>query len=131
MHHPVFRRFLLTVMVLLLLVLAWGTIYGGLRQAPRSATVGQRIETAVQLACGLLSGGTALTCFWGRRWAGPIRWTWAASVAMAAGLSSLVWGPPMPMIGVLFTVGTFLVALLIIRALRVALGVSSERGVER
>jgi hypothetical protein len=119
--RPVVRHLLLAGSTLLLIVLAWGAISGGLSQLPRSLTAGQRIETAVQLACGLLSLLTVLTCFWWRRWAPPVRSVWAISLVTAAGLSSLVWGPPLPLIGLLFALGAFLVALAIIWALRTAL----------
>lgn len=112
------RRALLAVATLLLLALAWGTLSGGLRQVSRAGSVGQRIETAVQLACGLLSLLAALTSFRWRRWARWVLPAWAASLAAAAGLSSLAWGPPSLLVGLVFAAGALLLALGIIRLLR-------------
>jgi hypothetical protein len=120
-RRPVVRCLFLTGSTLLLVRLAWEAIAGGLRQLPRSRTVGQKVETGVQLACGLLSLMTVLTCFRWRRWAPPVRTAWSISLATAAGLSSLVWGPRMPGIGLIFAAGALLVARTIIWALRTAL----------
>ena len=111
------RRALLVVATLLLIVLAWWTIAGGLRQLPRSNTLPQQLETAVQLACGLLSALAAFTRFRGRRWAKRVRVAWAISLAVTVGLSGLVWGPPLPVIALLFAAAALLVARAIIWAL--------------
>lgn len=84
---------------------------------PRSHTVGQKVETVTQVGCGILSLLVVLTRFWHRHWAPQMYIAWSISLASAAGLSSLVWGPPMPFIGVLFAV----IALLITRATKWAL----------
>jgi hypothetical protein len=117
--QPVVRRGLLACAVLFLIWLAWRALSGGFRQLPRSRTAGQKVETATQLGCGLLSLLVVLTCFWRRQWAPPVRIIWSISLATAAGLSSLVWGPPMPLIGVLFVAISLLVARAVIWALRV------------
>jgi hypothetical protein len=111
------RRGLLTFTLLFLIWLAWQTLSGGFRQLARSRTIGQKVETLTQIECGLLSLLVVFTNFWGQRWAQPVQSTWSISLAAAAGLSSLVWGPPMPLIGVLFTA----TALLVSRAVRWAL----------
>jgi len=121
--RPVGRCLLLTGSLLLLVRLAWEAIAGGLRQLPRSRTVGQKVETVVQLECGLLSLLTVVTCFRWRRWAQPVRTAWSISLAAAAGLSSLVWGPRMPRLGLLFAAIALLVARTIIWALRTGLPV--------
>ena len=118
---PLVRRTLLVCATALLLALAWGSLSGGLRQLPRSHTLGQRVETAMQLAGGILSLLVVLTCFRWRRRAPAVRTAWAVSLAAAAGLSSLVWGPPLPLTGILFASGVLLAALAVSRALRTAL----------
>lgn len=115
------RRILLAAAVLVLLLAAWGALSGGIRQMPRSRTAGQKIETAVQLACGLLSLMGVLTSFLWRRWASRVLAVWAASLGAATGLSALVWGPPQPAVAVVFAAGALLVALGIIRLLRAGL----------
>ena len=114
------KRALLVAALLALAAIAWGTLAGGLRQIPRGHTPGRWFETAVQLACGVLALLTILTTFRWRRRAPAIRTAWAASLAITVGLSSLVWGPPMPAVGLLFAAGATLVALVVIWALRTA-----------
>ena len=119
-HRPVVRRGLLACAVLFLVWLAWQALSGGLRQFHRSRTVGQKVETVTQLESGLLSLLVVLTCFWRRRWAQPVRIIWSLTLAMTAGLSALVWGPPMPLIGALFAAITLLVSRAILWALHAA-----------
>jgi len=119
--RPSVRRVLLACAVLLLIAVAWMTFSGGLHQVPRSRTLGQRVETTVQLACGLLSAASVLTCFWWRRWGRSVRGAWAISLSAAAGVSSLVWGPPDLIVGLVFAAGALLLALAIIRLLRAGL----------
>jgi len=119
--RPVVRRGLLACTILFLLWLAWQTLSGAFRQISRSRTVGQKVETVVQLECGLLSVLVVLTSFRCRRWAPPIRTIWGISLATAAGISSLVWGPPMPLIGILFVGISLLVARAVTWALRTTL----------
>ncbi len=111
MSHPaVARRSLQIGAALFLIWLAWQALAGGLRQARRARTPGQKVETVVQIECGLLSLLVALTSFWRPRWAGPARVLWSVSLAGAAGLSGLVWGPAMPGVAALFAGLALLVA---------------------
>ena len=115
------RWFLLGLATLVLLVVAWEALSGAVRQFPRSDTVGQKVETAVQLACGLLSLLSVLTTFVWRRSASRIHPAWAGSLAAAAGLSALVWGPPQPAVALSFAAGALLAALGVMRLLRAGL----------
>ena len=117
-RRPVIRRALLATATLLLLVVAWVALSGGLHQIPRSRTLGQQAETTAQLACGLLSLLTVLTSFRWRRWGPAIRAAWAISLTAVAGLSSLVWGPPALMVGLVFAAVALLVAAAIVWMLR-------------
>ena len=110
--RPFVRRILLAWAALFLGWLAWQALSGAFRQIPRSRTPGQKAETILQTACGALSLLAALTTFWQRRPARPVRIAWGFSLAAAAGLSPLVWGPPMPLVGALFAA----IALLVVRA---------------
>ena len=120
-QRPVVRGGLLAYTILFLLWLAWQALAGGFRQLPRSRTIGQKAETMTQIECGLLSLLVMLTCFWKRRWAQPVRTIWSISLSATAGLSSLVWGPPMPLVGALFTAAALFVARAVRWALRTAL----------
>jgi len=111
-------RLLLTCTSLLLLLLAWEALVGSVRQFPRSSSVGQQVETVVQFGCGLLSVLTVLTCFWWRTWAGPIRVAWAIALVLVVGLSSMVWGPPMPLTALALSTVALAVALAVLWALR-------------
>jgi hypothetical protein len=115
--RPVVRRGLLACTLLFLILLAWKALSGGFRQLPRSRTIGQKVETVMQVECGVLSLLVALTCFWQRQSASLVRTLWGISLAIVAGISSLVWGPTMPLIGGLFV----MVALLVARATKWAL----------
>ena len=123
-YRLIVRRSVLAIVLLIVVAVGWGLFAGALTQLPRSPTLGQQIETAIQLACLLMSLLVVVTCFWWRRSARAVRAAWAASLAATAGLSSLVWGPPMLGIGLLFATGTLLVALALVRALHFALGES-------
>lgn len=120
------RRIILISTILLLLVLAWVTFSEGLNQIPLSRTIGQVVETIVQIACGLLSLLIAVTCFYWQKLRRPVRLTWLISLILTAGMSSVVWGPPMLMLGLVFAVLAFLVAQGIIWLLRVGSGAGTD-----
>jgi hypothetical protein len=115
------RLLLFAAASLLVLVIAWGALAGGVSNVPRSITLGQRLETAVQLVAGALSPVVLLTCFRLKRWARAVRNAWAVSLAAAAGISALVWGPPMAGIALLFAAAVLLVTLGLAWALRAGL----------
>lgn len=112
------RRLILMTAILILLAVAWVAVSGGFSQISRSCTIGQRVETIIQLACGLLSLLSVVTCFIGHRLRRTVRITWSISLTTAAGMSSIVWGPPMLGIGLVFATVALLVALAIIRLLK-------------
>jgi hypothetical protein len=106
----VIRRSVLVGALLVLAAVACGTLIGAVQQLPRAESLGQRVETAIQIACSLLSLLAIVTCFWQRRRARAIRTGWAVSLAITTGLSALVWGPPMLGVALLFAAGTLLIA---------------------
>jgi hypothetical protein len=106
--------------VAFLLVLAWKAIAGALAQLPRARTRGQKLETALQLESGALSMLVAATALQRDSRVETLRWVWGGALAAAAGLSGLVWGPPMPLVGALFAAAGLLVSRLVARALRTA-----------
>jgi peptidoglycan/LPS O-acetylase OafA/YrhL len=114
----VVRRALPAVATLLLLAVAWGALSGGVGQFQRSHTAGQRIETVVQLACGLLSLLMIATAFPRRRRARAIRVAWVISLAATAGVSGLVWGPPSVAAAIGLTAATMLLAIATLWLLR-------------
>jgi hypothetical protein len=116
-QRSVMRHLLCAVAALLLLGLAWWTISGGIRDLPQSKTIGQQAETAIRLACGLLSIAAVVTRFRWRPLARAVRVAWATTLAATAGVSALVWGPPMPHIALLFAAVALLMAWGIIWAL--------------
>lgn len=96
------------ICIILLLVISWIAITGGLDQLPRSETIGQKAETFIQLICGILSLMTILTLYLWKKFAQIIQYAWAVSLVITAGLSALVWGPPMPHIALIFGAAAFL-----------------------
>lgn len=115
---PWVGRVLRALLASSLLVLAWIALSGAWRQLSRDLTLGQRVETWVQIACGALTLGMVVACF--RRPAGTrgVERGWAVSLVGTAALSGLVWGPPMPHVAALFGALALLVALGVIRACR-------------
>ncbi len=111
------RRLLCAAAVLLLLALAWWTIAGGLRNLTHTTSIGQWVETVIQLACGLLGVVLVVTRFWSRSLARPVRLAWGATLAAWAGLSALVWGPPRLHVALLFVVIALLMAWVLVWAL--------------
>jgi hypothetical protein len=118
--RPFVQRIILIITILLLLTIAWIALSGGYNQLPRSLTIGQQVQTTVQLACGLLSLLTVVTCVYWKRLRRIIRLAWIISLILAAGLSSIVWGPPMLKVGLIFVIVASLIAFSIIRLLRIA-----------
>jgi hypothetical protein len=109
-HRPIYQYSLLAGSLLFLAWLAWQALVGGLRQISRSHTAGQKVETVVQLECGFLSLLVILTTFHRRQWGRSIQRVWEIFLITAAGLSTLVWGPPMPGVGVLFSAAALLLS---------------------
>jgi hypothetical protein len=112
------RQVLCAIASALLIGLGWWTTSGGLRNVHQAGNIGQWLETAVQLACGVLCVATVALRFWQRQFHRPVRIVWLATLMTWVGLSALVWGPPMLHIALLFAT----VALLIGWALLWALG---------
>lgn len=101
--------------MLLLLVVAYILLKGGFSQLPRSLTIGQKVETTIQIICGILCLLNVVTCFYWQKWRRPIRTAWIISLTLTAGMSSVVWGPPMLTIGAVFAAVAFFVAIGIIK----------------
>lgn len=112
------RWLLLICIILFLLLLAWWAIVGGVQQWSQSNTFGQQMETFVQLISGLLSLLVIFTTLRLNQWAKSIRVAWAISLVLTAGLSALVWGPPMPLIALGFAAVTLLIAVGVLWGLR-------------
>jgi len=108
---PTLRRVCLGIALLLLLGLAWTGLIGGIHQLPQSDTVGQKAQSLTQFAYGLLALLSAATAFWRRRWARLVRVGWVVSVALAAGLASVVWGDTALTTGILSGGAASLIAL--------------------
>ena len=108
---------LLTCATLLLIILSFGLISGALDQLHRAQSFGQQAETFVQFACGLLCIVVVVTTFKWRQWARPLRISWTISLVFVAGVSSMVWGPPMPLTALAFATFALVLALIIIWAL--------------
>lgn len=86
------RRVLLGIALLLLLAFASLGLSGGVRDLLQSTTFGEKAQSVTQLAYGVFALLSAVTAFWGRRWARLSRGGWIVSCTCAAGLASAVWG---------------------------------------
>jgi hypothetical protein len=118
---PAARRIFLAVAILLLLVLSWTGVSGGVRQIPQSRTLGRWTQTIAQLAYGILSLLCALTSFQGRRWRALILTCWVVSVTIAAGFAAVVWGGTSLGVGLVSGGASLLIALAIVWLLHVGI----------
>jgi hypothetical protein len=116
----IFRQALLGAVGLILVWLAWTGLAGGVNQLPQSDTPGKIAQTLTQFAFGFFALLSLVTSFWGRRWNLLMLAGWTISVALAAGLASVVWGGTSLTIGVITGAGALIVALAIAWLLRVA-----------
>ena len=119
-HYAVARRLLSASAALALLALAVWMVSGGVHNLARAKTIGQRLENAVQFVCALLSVATVVTRYRWHHLNRPVRIVWAIALAAMAGLSGLVWGPPMPLVALLFVLAALLIAWVVLRALGAA-----------
>ncbi len=119
-HYAVARRLLSASAALALLALAVWMTSGGVHNLARAKTLGQRLENAVQFVCALLSVATVVTRYRWHHLSRPVRMFWAIALAAVAGLSGLVWGPPMPLVALLFVLAALLMARVILRVLDAA-----------
>lgn len=86
----VLRRTLLVVALVLLLVLAWTGIKGGIEQLSSAHTRGQQIQTIIQLVYGVLSIGCILTVR--LSWNRSLLVCWTIALALGGGLGAVAWG---------------------------------------
>jgi hypothetical protein len=104
------QRVVLAVALLCLLALAWNGVGGGLGQLGQTTTVGQTIQSTLQIGYGVLSLLSLGTVFLGRRWNRLVRWCWAVCISLAAGFASVVWGDTSPVTGFAAGAAALLVA---------------------
>jgi len=116
---PAVRRVLLIVAIILLLGLVWTGISGGISQLSSARTAGQAAQTVLQLVYGLFALLSIATTFWGRGWNRPMLVGWTVSLALTAGLASVVWGGTSMLIGFLSGGAAGLIAVGIAWLLRV------------
>ena len=126
--NPFFQRALLAVVGIVLLWLAWTGLSGGVNQLSQSDSPGQVAQTLAQFAFGLFALLSLLTSFWARRWNRLMLGCWMISVALAAGLASVVWGGTSLPIGFVTGAAALAVAFAIAWLLRIAVpGPTSAR----
>lgn len=113
MRAGVARVFLVSA-VAILLALAYTGITGGIDQLDQSShdhyTIGQIVQTVLQLVYGVLSAACIAVRFWAKRWTRPVVIAWAASLILAGALAPVVWGHSGLAIGMLSGAITLLVA---------------------
>ena len=110
----VVARVLFALAILLLLALAYTGIAGGIDQFDQSShseyTVGQIVQTVLQLVFGVLSLACIAVWFWARRWSRAVLVAWAVSLGLAAGLASVAWGRTSIAVGIASGVAALLIA---------------------
>lgn len=96
----VLRRALLVVAFVLLLVLAWTGLNGGIEQLSRSHTTGQAIQTVMQLVYGMCAVLCIVTVYWARRWNLLLLVYWTVALALAGGMGAIFWGDTSLLVGI-------------------------------
>ena len=118
------NRVLPGVAVLLLLGLAYTGIAGGVDQFDQSThsqyTIGQIVQTALQLVFGVLSLAAIAVWFWARPWSKPVFAAFVASLTLAGGMASVVWGSTSLTIGILSGVASLAVGWVVVWLLRLS-----------
>ena len=105
--------------VVLLLVLAWTGIAGGVQQLSGMHTTAQRIQTALQLALGITSALAVIGTVRVVRWRRAAYIAFVASATLAAGLAPYAWGQAGLGSSVAAGVGALVVAMVIVWLARV------------
>lgn len=78
--------------LVMLLVLAWTGISGGVSQLGTAKTAGQTIQTVFQFVYGLFALLSIATIIRGREWNRLMLVCWTIALALAAGIASVAWG---------------------------------------
>lgn len=115
--HPMFRRALAVIAVVLLLYLAWEGIRGGVTQWSQSNAI-QRVQVASQVAFGVGALLVVAFAFWRRRWLRFAEIGFSIACAAAASLAAVVWGEQTILYGALAGVGALAIAAAILWMLR-------------
>lgn len=103
---------------ILLLVLAYTGIAGGIQQYSASHTTGQWIQTNLQLVFGVFSILALITVFRPSRWRRAVNVGFVVSTTLAGGLAPIVWGKQGLFPGIAAGVATALVCWLIVWLVR-------------
>lgn len=107
------------IAILLFLALAWTGLTGAFQQfSQTNLTRGQQLQTAAQLAFGVLGVLGPAVWFWARQWSRSVFVAWAVSLGLAGGLAPVVWGGSTIGVGALSGVASFLIAWGIVWLLR-------------
>ncbi len=108
------RRALLVLAILLLLVLAWLGLQGGIQQWSELQSPAQRIQTTAQFAYGFLALLTVASISRTGRFARVVQVFWLVTITVAAGLAPVVWGAAAWWAGLVAGLAALLVGLLIL-----------------
>ena len=114
------RRALLILAVLLLLVLAWLGLQGGIQQWPQPQSPGQRIQTVAQFAYGLFAALTVASVWLTETFGRAVRVSFLVSLSVAAGIAPVVWGGAAWWAGLVAGLAAFVIGLLILWLLSAA-----------
>src|SRR5215212_10118440 len=105
------RRALLVLAVLLLLVLAWLGVQGGIHQWPQPQSPGQRIQTVAQFAYGFFAALTVASVWRSEAFGRVARVSFLVSLSLAGGLAPVVWGGAAWWTGLVAGLATLLIGL--------------------
>jgi len=110
--------------VAFLLFIGYSGIAGGLQQVGEAATLGQRLQTAMQLVFGALAVAVVGALVMRRRWARPLLLAWAAALTIGGGVAPITWGGTGPLPALAAAVAIALLAWLTLWAVKPAMTIS-------
>jgi len=108
------RRALLVLAIVVLLVLAWLGLRGGVLEWPQAQSIGQRTQTAAQFAYGLFSLLTVASITRSDTLVSVVRASWLVAITIAGGMAPVVWGGAAWWAGLIAGIAALLIGLLIL-----------------
>jgi len=112
--------------VAFLLFIGYSGITGGLQQLGVTATLGQRLQTAMQLVFGALAVAVLGALVTRRRWTRLLLLAWAAALTIGGGVAPIVWGGSGLLPALAAAVAIALLAWLTLWAVKPAITISPE-----
>jgi RsiW-degrading membrane proteinase PrsW (M82 family) len=119
---PLLRRACAWIAVILLLVLTWEGISGGVSQWSDPATIWERVQVAAQAVYGFFALFMLVTAIRWQQFKPLAEGGFIVGCAIAAGFAAVVWGAQSVRAGIATGAGTAMIAIVIAWMLRIGVG---------